>query len=141
MFKMFGARGSGSVPIEATLALLGIQYELIEAVTWENEAARKRVEVVNPLRQVPALALSSGEIMTESAAILIYLADLYPQARLRPGSATPSVRNISAGWPMYRRLSMLLAGSWMIQYALSPAKSRHLTWSTASATEEPIAGT
>ena len=85
MLKIFGALGSGSVPVEATLTLLGIQYEVIEAVTWEDEAARKLVATVNPLRQVPALVLPSGEVMTESAAILIYLADLHPQARLAPG--------------------------------------------------------
>jgi GST-like protein len=84
MLKIFGAARSGSVPIEAVLTLLGIPYEVIEAVTWEDEAARKLVETVNPLRQVPALVLSSGEVMTESAAILIYLADLYPLARLAP---------------------------------------------------------
>lgn len=89
MIRIFGAAGSGSVPIEAVLTLLGIPYEVIEAVTWENEAARKLVETVNPLRQVPALVLPSGEIMTESAAILIHLADLYPQARLAPGPGDP----------------------------------------------------
>lgn len=85
MLKVFGAVGSGSVPIEAALTLLGVAYEVIDAVTWESEEARKRVAIVNPLRQVPALVLPSGEIVTESAAILIYLADLYPQARLAPG--------------------------------------------------------
>src|SRR5690348_11992361 len=86
---VFGAVGSGSVPVEATLTLLGIPYDLVEAVTWMDEAARKRVEVVNPMRQVPALALPSGEIMTESAAILIHLADLHPQARLAPAFGDP----------------------------------------------------
>jgi hypothetical protein len=33
--------------------------------------------------------LPSGEILTESAAILIYFADLYPQARLAPGLSDP----------------------------------------------------
>jgi GST-like protein len=89
MIKVFGAAGSGSVPIEATLTLLGIPYELVEAVTWMDEAARQRVEAVNPMRQVPALVLQSGEIMTESAAILIYLADRYPQARLAPAIDDP----------------------------------------------------
>ncbi|HET6156918.1 MAG TPA: glutathione S-transferase family protein [Dongiaceae bacterium] len=89
MIKIYGAAASGSVPVEATLALLGVPCEVIEAVTWEDEAARKRVEAVNPLRQVPALVLPSGEIMTESAAILIYLADLYPQARLAPAPDDP----------------------------------------------------
>jgi GST-like protein len=89
MLKIFGAVGSGSVPIEAMLTLLDIPYEVIEAVTWEDEAARKLVETVNPLRQVPALVLPSGEIVTESAAILIYLADLHPQALLAPGLTDP----------------------------------------------------
>lgn len=78
MLKIFGAAGSGSVPIEAMLTLLGVPYEVVEAVTWEDEAARKLIETINPLRQVPAIVLPSGEVITESAAILIYLADLYP---------------------------------------------------------------
>ena len=89
MLKIFGAAGSGSVPVEAALTLLGIPYEVIEAVTWEDEAARQLVETVNPLRQVPALVLPSGEVITESAAILIHLADLYPQARLAPAPGDP----------------------------------------------------
>jgi GST-like protein len=59
MLKIFGAAGSGSVPVEATLTLLGIPYEVIEAVTWEHEAARELVATVNPLRQVPALVLKA----------------------------------------------------------------------------------
>ncbi|MGH6893323.1 MAG: glutathione S-transferase family protein [Dongiaceae bacterium] len=90
MITVFGAVGSGSVPVEAALTLLGIPFELVEAVTWMDEAARKRVEAVNPLRQVPALVLPSGEIMTESAAILIYLADLHPEARLAPAPDDPN---------------------------------------------------
>src|SRR5262245_20393801 len=89
MIKMFGAAGSGSVPVEATLTLLGIPYEAIEAVTWEDEAARKLVATVNPLRQVSALVLPSGEVVTESAAILIYLADRHPQARRAPALRDP----------------------------------------------------
>ena len=88
-FTVFGAVGSGSVPVEATLTLLGIPYDLVEAVTWESEAARKRVEAVNPMRQVPALILPGGEVMTESAAILIYLADLHPDAKLAPLPTDP----------------------------------------------------
>ena len=86
---VFGAVGSGSIPVEATLTLLGIPYELIEGVTWVDEAARKRVEAVNPMRQVPALVFPSGEIMTESAAILIHLADTHPEAQLAPAVGDP----------------------------------------------------
>lgn len=88
-FAVFGAVGSGSIPVEAALTLLGIPYELIEGVTWVDEAARKRVEAVNPMRQVPAVVFPSGEIMTESAAILIHLADAHPEARLAPPIGDP----------------------------------------------------
>lgn len=89
MLKIFGAAGSGSVPIEALLTLAGVSYDLVEAVTWDSEEARKLVETVNPLRQVPALVLPNGEIMTESAAIMVYLADLHAQAGLAPGITDP----------------------------------------------------
>lgn len=89
MITVYGAVGSGSVPVEATLTLLGIPYRVVEAVTWVEAAAQERVAAVNPQRQVPALVLPSGEIMTESAAILIYLADLRPEARLAPQPADP----------------------------------------------------
>ena len=59
------------------LVLLGIPYTLIEGATWAEEAARDRVAPVNPMRQIPTLVLPSGEIMTESAAILIHLADCH----------------------------------------------------------------
>ena len=83
-FTLYGAAGSGSVPVEAAMTLIGLDYRVIEAVTWEGEAERDKVAIVNPMRQIPALVLPSGETITESAAILIWLADAYPQARLGP---------------------------------------------------------
>lgn len=81
---LYGAQASGSTAVEATLTLLGIDYDLIEGQTWADAAARDRVAGTNPMRQIPALIYPSGEIMTESAAILIDLADRHPQARLAP---------------------------------------------------------
>ena len=78
-----GGVATGSVPIEAALTLLDIPYELIEG------ASDQRYDVtapVNPLRQLPALVLPGGEVMTESAAILIWLADRYPEGRLAPSA-------------------------------------------------------
>lgn len=71
------------------MTLIGLDYRLVEAVTWEGEAERDKVAVVNPMRQIPALVLPSGETITESAAILIWLADAYPQARLAPSIDDP----------------------------------------------------
>jgi len=81
---LYGAEGSGSIAVEAALTLLGIPYSLVDGATWAEESARDRVAHHNPLRQMPTLVLADGEVMTESAAILLYLADAYPEARLAP---------------------------------------------------------
>jgi GST-like protein len=86
---VYGAKGSGSVPIEAALTLLGRLYEVVEARTWESDEQRARVEAVNPMRQVPALVLPSGEVMTESSAILMWLAEQHPDGRLAPPPGDP----------------------------------------------------
>jgi GST-like protein len=88
---LFGAAGSGSVPVEAALTLIGEPYRLVEAVTWDEEdpTSGDKVLAANPMRQVPALVLASGEVITESAAILIWLAEQHPQARLAPAPGDP----------------------------------------------------
>ena len=88
-FTVYGAAGSGSVPVEATLTLLGLPYEVVEAPTWRGEAEQAKVAPVNPLRQVPALVTPSGETMTESAAILLWLAETYAPGELAPAPGDP----------------------------------------------------
>ncbi|MDR6530566.1 GST-like protein [Caulobacter rhizosphaerae] len=88
-YTIYGALGSGSVPVEATLTLLGQPYTVVEAPTWEGAAQQAKVAGVNPLKQIPALVTPDGETITESAAILIWLADRFPEARLAPAPDSP----------------------------------------------------
>ncbi len=88
-YTIYGALGSGSVPVEATLTLLGQPYAVVEAPTWEGAAQQAKVAGVNPLKQIPALVTPDGETITESAAILIWLADRFPEARLAPPLDSP----------------------------------------------------
>jgi len=87
-FIVYGAKASGSAAVEAALTLIGAPYQVVERIAWEEEGARA-MAAVNPLRQVPALVLPNGELMTESAAMLIWLADSHPAARLAPALDDP----------------------------------------------------
>jgi len=88
-YTLYGALGSGSVPVEATLLLSGQSCTVVEAPTWEGAAQQAKVVGVNPLKQIPALVTPDGETITESAAILIWLADRHPAARLGPAVDSP----------------------------------------------------
>jgi GST-like protein len=87
MYIVHGAKGAGSVMVEAALTLLDLEYEVVEAALVGDRPGDEQLAAVNPMRQVPALILPSGEVMTESAAILIWLADAHPEARLAPTMA------------------------------------------------------
>ncbi|HEU4619057.1 MAG TPA: glutathione S-transferase [Gammaproteobacteria bacterium] len=74
--KLFGEPGWGSAIVETQLDWYGLEYEL-ERVgdLFKSEEARRRLEAVNPLAQIPTLVLEDGSVMTESAAITLYLAE------------------------------------------------------------------
>jgi GST-like protein len=88
-YIVYGAAGSGSVMVEAALTLLREPYSVVERVVWADKAIAEQMAAVNPLKQVPALVLPTGELMTESAAILTHLADSHPGSGLAPALDSP----------------------------------------------------
>jgi glutathione S-transferase len=86
MYTLYARAGAGSQAPEALLELVGADYAL-EPV--ERGAASESFRKLNPLGQVPVLVLPGGEVLTESAAIMIHLADSFPEARLAPAIGDP----------------------------------------------------
>jgi len=82
-YVVYGRKRSGSVPIEAALHLLGVRYRVVERGPREDRPAG------SAMGQVPVVRLPSGELMTESAAILIHLADSHPASKLGPALDDP----------------------------------------------------
>lgn len=87
MYTLFGSAGSGSATVEAALERTGTAYRTVTASTWEPESALDELRAVNPLQQIPALALPDGSVLTESAAILIHLGLAFPASGLLPTDA------------------------------------------------------
>lgn len=87
---LHAATGCGSLIVEAALAWADVPYTL-ELTGFKEIAERTRSNLLaaNPLGQVPTLVLDDGTVLSESAAIVLWLDEQHPQAGLLPprGSA------------------------------------------------------
>ncbi len=83
-YILYGDKGSGAFSAEAVLAEAGAQYEFEIVSLDRNEQREPAFLAINPSGKLPALRLPEGEIVTESLAILLTLADHFPNARLLP---------------------------------------------------------
>ena len=104
MHTLYNTPGAGGFAVQALLEELGLDYKLVHLDFDAGEHKQKPYTDINPLGQVPTLVMPDGRIMTESAAILIYLCDLHPKSGLAP---SPSSELRAA----YLRWMMLLASS------------------------------
>ena len=106
MFTLYVRSGSGSAAVEAVLAECGAAVQLVDVPRdgqgFENYLA------INPRGEVPSLRLPDNSLMTESAAIVIYLADLYPQALLAPALDSP-LRPAYLRWMLYFASAVYMA--------------------------------
>jgi glutathione S-transferase len=84
MYKLYARKNTGSTAVEALLTLLGVQFEMIDVDKTETGAAPDWYKVINPRGEVPSLGLPDGSVMSESAAMMIFLADAHPAAGLAP---------------------------------------------------------
>jgi glutathione S-transferase len=93
--KLYYTPGACSLSPHIALREAGVPFELIQV----NLAEKKLKEggdylSVNPKGYVPALTLQDGELLTEGALIVQYIADLKPEAKLAPKLGTPSRRRL-----------------------------------------------
>ena len=82
-------RSSAAYRVRIALDLKGLSYDTV-AIHLQKEGGLNRkpaYRAVNPQMRVPALKLDSGEILTQSLAIIEYLDELHPQPPLLPRGA------------------------------------------------------
>jgi glutathione S-transferase len=90
MHILYARKNTGSAAVEALLEVLGLAYELREVEKDADQNAPTWYLKINPRGEVPALQLPDGQVITESAAMMIYLADLKPEANLAPATTSPT---------------------------------------------------
>lgn len=81
--KLYYSRGACSLGPHIALHEIGAQFDL-EAVDLKAKktASGANFLEINPKGYVPALLLDSGDLLTEAAIVLQYLADRKPEAQL-----------------------------------------------------------
>lgn len=91
MYQLFGRAGWGSVLTESQLVWYGLPYRFEEVDDlFASAPARERLARVNPLSQIPTLVLPDGQVMTESVAITLHLADVTGDSSLVPAVGDPT---------------------------------------------------
>lgn len=83
MQKLFFAKGSCARASHIALAEAGADYEAIRIDTMAGDQLKPEYKAINPKGRVPALVTERG-VITENVAILAYVAQSFPAAKLAP---------------------------------------------------------
>ena len=108
MFKLYARPNAGSAAVEALLAECGAAFEIIDILREPDGTVPRSFLQINPRGEVPSLRLADNSIMTESAAMMIYLADLHPAAGLAP-SVTSPLRGRYLRWMLFFATGVYMA--------------------------------
>jgi glutathione S-transferase len=99
-------RQSGGFAVQAVLEAAGAAYRIVEVA--ERGPRTAAFLKLNPMGQVPVLELPDGTVMTESAAIVIHLADALAPGRLAPDPLSPA-RPAYLRWLLFMAVNLYTA--------------------------------
>ena len=124
--RLYDYAGSGNCyKVRLLLALLGREYERVPVDIFAGETLTDAFAALNPVRETPVLELESGEVITQSPAILWFLAEDTPflpgdrvgrahvlqwlafeQERVMGGVGGPRFRRLTGRPPIEGRLAI-----------------------------------
>ncbi|EIK52200.1 glutathione S-transferase [Stutzerimonas stutzeri TS44] len=96
--KLFYTSGACSLSPHIALCESGLEFQT-ESVDLQSKRTASGADflVLNPKGYVPALVLGAGEVLTEGAAIVQYIADQVPERQLAPANGTQERYHLQ-GW-------------------------------------------
>jgi len=92
--NLYFSPGACSMVPHLILEELELKYEAVPVNLKDHTYAGGDFYTVNPKGYVPTLELDTKQILTENIAILNYLADLKPEAKLLPSSGMDRYRHL-----------------------------------------------
>lgn len=100
MLTVYGCPNSRSLRTVWALEEAQADYEYVLIDLFRGAGRSPDFLKINPAGKVPAL-VSDGITMTESGAMLLWLAEQYPRAALMPEAASPGARAAALQWLMF----------------------------------------
>lgn len=94
MYTLYGTDESGSCMIEIALQRCGVPWHRVDASSWQEGEGSEALARINPLKQIPTLVTPDGQVLTESAAILIHLGLEFPDSQLLSGDRAQILRGL-----------------------------------------------
>ncbi|CAD0266698.1 glutathione S-transferase [Pseudomonas veronii] len=94
MYTLYGTDDSGSCMIEIALPRCAVPWHRVDASSWQDGEGSAALARINPLKQIPTLVTPDGQVLTESAAILIHLGLEFPAANLLAGNRGQILRGL-----------------------------------------------
>ena len=88
MLTFYYAAGTAAIPIHILLEDVGAEYQAKRIDFAKQEQQSPEYLAINPKGRVPALITPEG-VLTEVTALLVYIAQCYPQQALIPSNAFP----------------------------------------------------
>lgn len=125
MYTLYCRNTAGSMAPEALLAACGAEYRVIVLERKPDGSFHDFFLKLNPKAEVPTLVLPDDSVMTESAAMMIHIADLHPQAGLAPAIASPD-RARFLRWQVYLATTLYMSDLRLFypqRYTTRPAES------------------
>jgi glutathione S-transferase len=86
--KLYYTTGACSLASNIALREAGIPFEMSKVDKRTKRVDGVEFVTINPKGYVPALQLDDGQVLTENVAVLQYIADLNPAAKLAPPAGT-----------------------------------------------------
>lgn len=125
--QLYFTPGTISIAVAIALEEAGLPYEPVQVDFASAEQTKPAYHQINPKGRVPALVVEGG-ILTETGALLDYIADLAPEAGLRPEDALQQAR--------MREVMYYLASTMHVNHA---HKMRGSRWATQQSSFDDMA--
>lgn len=120
--KLYYTPGTCALAAHIILEEAGLKYETVAVDLRQKTCSEGDYNKINPKGYVPALKLDNGELLTEDAIIMQYLADQHPEKNMIPKAGSMEryrllemVHFIST--EIHKGFGILFAGERMVQNA------------------------